>query len=207
MSYSLRDFLEVDWPLSVADASVKTLKARLSMPERQIDEETRHAAIVIVFTAAAVEAALNVFISRPLLNIADPAAREFFAKLLHRHSRANGPAKLEFVKHIYPKVKEQAGLLKAVQDLAAARNALIHIYPDYVVALGPKLDADWPLRDGDWVEYPDLRWTKQHLANADSAVDLYEKAIKFIDILPLSLPAYEAMCIEHDGQQAAAAED
>jgi hypothetical protein len=177
------------------------------MPERQIDEETRHAAIVIVFTAAAVEAALNVFISRPLLNIADPAAREFFAKLLHRHSRANGPAKLEFVKHIYPKVKEQAGLLKAVQDLAAARNALIHIYPDYVVALGPKLDADWPLRDGDWVEYPDLRWTKQHLANADSAVDLYEKAIKFIDILPLSLPAYEAMCIEHDGQQAAAAED
>jgi hypothetical protein len=69
-----------------------------------------------------------------------------------------------------------------------------------VVALGPKLDADWPLGEGDWVEYSDLRWTRQHVANRDFAVTGYETAIQFIDILPLSLPAYKPMTIDSDGQ-------
>lgn len=203
MGSSLREFPEVYWPLSVAKRSVEALHER-NHEERNLDEEMRHSAIVIVFAAAAVEAAMNSFISRPLLEIADPGTREFFAKLLHRHSRANAPAKLDFLKLVYPEIKHYSELLTGVRNLAAARNALMHIYPDYLVALGPKPDADWPLKEEDWIEYADLQWTKQHVANPHSALNGYSTALQFIDKLPMSLTPYELMRTTYDSEEPAA---
>jgi hypothetical protein len=169
--------------------------------EPDADEIMRHSAIALVFSAAGVESALNSFVSRPLLSISDPATREFFATLLHKHFRANLPEKLKFLRRLLPALNEQKILLKKVEVLASARNGLLHIYPDYLVAAGPRGDARWPLSEADWIEYPDLRWTKQHLADTQQAKTGYSTAVAFIDALPMTLPEYEAMKIAFDSQQ------
>jgi hypothetical protein len=153
----------------------------------------QHSAVAVVFAVSAIESALNTFVSRPLLDIQEPAVREFFATLLHKYFRGSLPQKLTFLRQTVPAIRKD--LLKAVERLAAARNSLMHIYPDYVVALGPRLNGGLPLSEEDWVEYPDLQWTKQHVATPAVATSGYSTAVEFIDALPLTLPPYERMRI------------
>jgi hypothetical protein len=201
MASSLRDFPEVCWPLSIARRSVDTVGELTEHQERDGDEIMRHSAIALVFSAAAVESALNTFVSRPLLAIADSTTREFFATLLHRHFRATIHEKLKLLRRVLPAINEQKILLKGLEELVSTRNCLLHIYPDYLVALGPRVDARMPLSEEDWVEYPDLQWTKQHLADPELASRGYSTAVAFIDALPMSLPPYEAMKLAYDSQQ------
>lgn len=216
MSQTLRDFSEVCWPLSVADASAKAIKDMMpAKPLRQelgdntaiidygtdLGAEMRHAGIVIVFTVAAVEAALNTYVSRALLAIADPATREFVATILHRGFRAPFPAKLNLVKKGHSEIAWDAGLLQSLAELASARNALMHASLDYLVTLGPKRDAEDPFKVEDWIEYHDLQWTKQEVLNPVHALNWHAAAVKFIDLMPLALPAYKPVRFGGESQE------
>lgn len=187
---SLSRFTEVWWPMSVARASAGVIRSGLRDEERDQDEMVRHAAIVVVFSAAAVESALNTVVSRPVLDIGDPATRQFYGRLLHHYFRGTIPDKLRFLLETWPTLKGNKRLLSQVRSLATARNGLMHIYPEHVVALGVQPDAAWPVGEGDWVEYHDLQWTQQHLADPATALSMHEAAETFIDALPLTLPEY-----------------
>jgi hypothetical protein len=174
---------EAYWPLKIAKEASERVQELTRMGAAHRDEAERQSAVTIVFAAAAVEAALNAFISRPILRIEDPATREFFGLLIHRHLRGSAPSKLMFLRKVWAGAEANSEVLKRVDQLFLARNALLHITPDYVVALGVNPDASWQLGAEYWMEYSGLQWTKQDVIAPGAAEAYFDAAGAFLAAL------------------------
>lgn len=102
-----------------------------------------HALVASIFSAAAVEAGLNLFIAAPVLFIRDDTLRRFYADFITRAARSSVRDKLRFVKRACPEIAEEPKLMDRVNKLFDYRNAALHSTPEYGEATKAVPPAVW----------------------------------------------------------------
>ena len=103
----------------------------------KVQVKVDHAIVSIIFSAIAVESALNLAICLPVLRVKNRAQRIYFGTLLTNFFSANIPKKLTFLFRIYPTLKTEKELRKNIQDLFTFRNKVVHSTPTYSEARDP----------------------------------------------------------------------
>jgi len=141
-----------------------------------------HAIVASIFSAAAVEAGLNLFISIPILHIRDENIRRFYGSLVTEYFRLPVPQKLRFVCEFCPQIQEEKALLERVHDLFAYRNWIIHAFPRYIEPLGV---ADWEelpnqISEENLIRYPQLSLGRVSSDEVEKAFQHYQTALDFI---------------------------
>lgn len=107
-----------------------------------------NALVASIFSAAAVEAGLNLFIAAPVLFIRDDTLRRFYADFITRAARSSVRDKLKFVKRVCPEIGKT--LMGRVRRLFEYRNAAPHSTPEYGEATKAVRPAVWKrVRSGE----------------------------------------------------------
>lgn len=140
-----------------------------------------HAIVASIFSAAAIEAGLNLFISIPILYIGDENVRRFYGSLVTAYFRLPVPQKLRFVCEFCPQIKEDKALLERVRDLFAYRNSIIHASPRYIEPLGL---PDWEelpnqISEEDFIRYPQLSLGRVSSDEVEEAFQHCQTAVDF----------------------------
>jgi hypothetical protein len=136
-SFDFTDIGNVERFLDIAKTHIKYIEKSKSKEIRIPGVLVDHALIVSIFSAAAIEAALNLYVAIPVLYIQDPDTRSFMANLLTRCLRMSVPAKIRIVCQYNDTIAARKKLLKDIQELFAFRNSIMHSTPEY-----------W---EGDWL--------------------------------------------------------
>ena len=158
------------------------------------DVRPDHAIVASIFSAAAIEAGLNLFISIPILYIKDDNIRKFFGLLVTKYTRLSAPQKLNFVCEFCPQIKEDNALLRRVTALFAYRNSMLHASPEYIEPLGlPDLE-ELPSEIGeeDLVRYPQLSSRGISSSEVEEAFQHYQTALDFLGTLTVYGPEPQA---------------
>jgi len=175
------------------------VKRLLAIAKRHLDYITRsrskivtvpgdlkldHAIVASIFSAAAIETGLNLFITIPILLIKDANTRRFVGVLLTRHSRLSVPQKIEFACEFCPQIKRNKALLKRVRALFEYRNSVLHSSPEYIEPLGLP-DLDWKelpskITEEDLVPHPQLVLGRTSSSEVREAFQYYQTALDFL---------------------------
>lgn len=153
-----------------------------------------HAIVASIFSAAAVEAGLNLFISIPILFIRDEDVRRFFGILVTKYSRLSVRHKINFSCDFCPQIKEDKGLVERVNALFDYRNSVMHSSQKYTEALGLPEDLEGLPRevsDGELIPRPQLSGRGIGTHEVDEAYQHYQTALDFLDKLKLYCPKLE----------------
>jgi hypothetical protein len=148
------------------------------------DLKLDHAIVASVFSAAAVEAGLNLFISIPILFVKDENVQRFFGVLVTKYSRLSVRQKIEFACEFCPQIKQDKALLKGVYALFEYRNSVLHSSPEYAEPLGlPDLDfEELPsmITEEDLIPHPQLLSQGTSSAGIEEAFQHYRTASDFL---------------------------
>ena len=106
----------------------------ISIPGKKID----HSIISIIFSAISVESSINFALKVPLLLISQNKIQEFYGKLSVSFGKISIPEKLKFIKQLLPKNRNNANLLKSIEELFKPRNRLVHSSYVYQSPTGKK---------------------------------------------------------------------
>jgi hypothetical protein len=125
-----------------------------------------HAVVTSIFSAAAVELGLNLFITIHILSIQNDRVRTFYGVLVTKYLRLLIRRKYEFVCEFCPKVKKDKELKREVLALFEYRNSVLHSSPDYIEPYGiPDEWAELPNNElpkevtyEDLIQRPALIW-------------------------------------------------
>jgi len=151
------------------------------------DLKPDHGIVASIFSAAAVEIGLNLFLSIPMLLIKDENVRKFFAVLVTKYMRLSVPQKIQFVCEFCPQIRQDKALLKGVRALFEYRNSVLHSSPEYSEPLGlPNLDfAELPstISEEDLVKHPQLVLRGSSTLEIEEAFHHYQTALDFLDKL------------------------
>jgi hypothetical protein len=170
-------------------------KRHLGYIERSRSKETvipgdikpDHGIVASIFSAAAVEIGLNLFLGIPILLIKDDNLRKFFAVLVTKYLRLSVPQKIEFVREFCPQIRQDKALLKRVRALFEYRNSVLHSSPDYIEPLGlPDLNfGELPstISEEDLVRHPQLVLGGTSTLEIEEAFRHYQTALDFLDKL------------------------
>ncbi len=148
-----------------------------------------HAIVASIFSAAAVEAGLNLFITLPVLRIEDENIRRFFGSLVTRRLRLSVPQKLDFVCEFSPSIKGDKDLLRRVKELFEYRNKILHSPPEYVEPLGFPDPENLPeegwfrMEEKDLVRHPALSIRGPASDELEAAFEHYQTAHDFLNQL------------------------
>ena len=153
---------------------------RITVPGLKPD----HAIVASIFSAAAVEAGLNLFISIPVLFIKDENVRSFLGVLVTKYSRLSVPQKIEFACEFCPQIRKDKALLKRVRALFAYRNSVLHSSPEYIEPLGLP-DIGWEelpnkISKADLVPHPSLSSRGPSSWEVEEAFQHYQTALDFL---------------------------
>ena len=148
------------------------------------DLKLDHAIVASIFSAAAIETGLNLFIVIPILLIKDANIRRFFGVLVTKYSRLSVPQKIEFACEFCPQIKRDKALLKRVRELFSYRNSVLHSSPEYIEALGLP-DLDWEqlsskITEEDLARHPQLLLRGTSSAEVQEAFQHYQTAMDFL---------------------------
>jgi len=148
------------------------------------DLKLDHAIVASIFSAAAIETGLNLFIIIPILLIKDANIRRFFGVLVTKYSRLSVPQKIEFACEFCPQIKRDKALLKRVRELFSYRNSVLHSSPEYIEALGLP-DLDWEqlsskITEEDLARHPQLLLRGTSSAEVQEAFQHYQTAMDFL---------------------------
>lgn len=148
------------------------------------DLKLDHAIVVSIFSAAAVEVGLNLFITIPILLIKDEKIRRFLGVLVTKHSRLSVPQKIEFACEFCPQIKQDNVLLRRVRALFAYRNSVLHSSPEYAEPLGLR-DLDWEelpskITEEDLIPHPQLLSRGTSSSEVGEAFQHYQTALDFL---------------------------
>jgi hypothetical protein len=148
------------------------------------DLKLDHAIVVSIFSAAAIETGLNLFITIPILLIKDANIRRFLGVLVTKHSRLSMPQKIEFACEFCPQIKRDKALLKRVRALFEYRNSILHSSPEYIEPLGLP-DLDWEelpskITEEDLVRHPQLVLRGTSSSEVQEAFQHYQTALDFL---------------------------
>ena len=91
-----------------------------------------HGVVASIFSAASIEATINLYILIPIIFIKDNQIRLFYGNLLTKYFRSSIPAKLNFVSETFPELKKKKKLLKKIEKLISYRNRIMHSAAEYV---------------------------------------------------------------------------
>ncbi len=148
------------------------------------DIKLDHALVASIFSAAAIETGLNLFVTIPILLIRDTNIRRFLGVLVTKYSRLSVPQKIKFACGFCPQIKRDKALLKRVRALFAYRNSVLHSSPEYIEPLGlPDLDwEDLPskITEEDLVQRPQLTLRGTSSSEVQEAFQHYQTALDFL---------------------------
>jgi hypothetical protein len=168
---------------------------RISTDVTRDDARLHHALVSIVFSAAAVEAGLNLYITAPALLVSDEKLRRFFGLLSSKYARLSVPQKLSFVGETYPTLRSDP-LVGKIRELFNRRNELVHAQPlyadvldirdDVLEELEREPDRTRKVSAQDFEKLPSLVGGGG-LSSEDigRAFEYYEAAASFLDLLRL----------------------
>ena len=150
------------------------------------DIKLDHAIVASVFSAAAIEAGLNIYISLPILFIKDENLRRFLGSLVTKKLRLSVPQKLNFVCEFCPQIKKDKNLRKKVEALFEYRNAVLHSPPEYIEPLGlPDLEElSSEISKEDLIGHPQLTLRGPSSVALEEAFEHYKTAVDFLSKLP-----------------------
>jgi len=148
------------------------------------DLKPDHGIVASIFSAAAVEVGLNLFLSIPTLFIKDENVRKFFAVLVTKYLRLSVPQKIGFVCEFCPQIKQNKTLLKRVRALFEYRNSVLHSSPEYSEPLGlPDWDFEelpTTISEEDLVRHPQLVLRGTSTLEIEEAFHHYQTALDFL---------------------------
>jgi hypothetical protein len=148
------------------------------------DLKLDHAIVASIFSAAAIETGLNLFITIPILLIRDANIRRFLGVLVTKHSRLTLPQKIKFACEFCPHIKRDKALLKRVRALFEYRNSILHSSPDYIEPLGlPDLYGEElpnKITEEDLVRHPQLVLRGTSSSEVQEAFQHYQTALDFL---------------------------
>ncbi len=144
-----------------------------------------HATIVNVFSAGAVEAALNLYISIPLLLLDDRESRAFFGPLLTKHLRLSIRKKITFAESVSPDLKANLEVCKRVNRLFDNRNA--HLHPSFIYSESSGIDFSRlkGLTSNGFKKYPMLTTLAIGTDDVRDSIENYSAACRFIKVLDI----------------------
>jgi hypothetical protein len=147
-----------------------------------------HAIVASIFSAAAIEAGINLYISLPILFIKDENMRRLFSALVYKSLRLPVRQKLDFVFETCTQIKQDKKLLKRVRTLFDYRNSLLHSSPEYIEQLAPDESKTWLDEDGfevgGFIKKPTLLLRGTSSDELEKAFQHYETALDFLSKLP-----------------------
>ncbi|RLC69192.1 MAG: hypothetical protein DRI26_09450 [Chloroflexi bacterium] len=159
------------------------------------DVRPDHAIVASIFSAAAIEVGLNIFIAIPVLYIKDDNIRRFFGLLATKYYRLSVLQKLNFVCEFCPQIKKDKVLLGRVRELFNYRNRLLHSSPEYIEPLGlPDLDfEEFPseIDEKDLIRRPQLSMRGVSSDEIEAAFEHYQTALDFLSKLTVLRPGSE----------------
>lgn len=137
---------QVELPLFIAKKHLDYIRrigerpVRISTDVTRDDIRLHHALVAIVFTAVAVEAGVNIYITAPALYATDERQRRFFALLATRFARGIGISqKLDFLQKTSSELLSNE-LVTTIRHLFERRNQLVHAGLTYAEPLGLRDD-------------------------------------------------------------------
>lgn len=145
VQYKIRSNEEVKRLLCVAARYLK--RAKKIKGESPSRLKIENAIISSIFSAAAVEAGVNVFLKLPILAIKDEYIQNLYGYMLNELRGLSAPRKVQLVSRFCTKLKDNNKLAKQIQDLFSHRNKILHVSPEYVERLG--LPEDYFLEGPD----------------------------------------------------------
>jgi hypothetical protein len=164
--------------------TAKSRSKTITMPG---DLKLDHAIVASIFSAAAVEAGLNLFISVPVLFLKDENIQKFFGVLVMKYSRFSVRQKIEFACEFCPQIRQDKALLKKVRTLFEYRNSVLHSSPEYAEPLGlPDLDFEQlpnRITEEDLVPRPQLLARGTSSVEIEEAFEHYRTASDFLSRL------------------------
>ncbi|MCJ7743817.1 MAG: hypothetical protein MUO99_04565 [Dehalococcoidales bacterium] len=148
------------------------------------DLKLDHAIVASIFSAAAIEVGLNLFITIPILLIKDENIRRFFGVLVSKHLRLSVREKIQFAYEFCPQIKRDKVLLRKVRALFAYRNSVLHSSPEYAEPLGLP-DLDWEelpskITEEDLIPQPQLSSRGTSSSEMEEAFQHYQTALDFL---------------------------
>ena len=191
---SARELREVEFPLSIARRHLSLIRRSANKPlSLPGDIRLEHAAIAIVFSAAAVEAGVNLFIAAPVLFVQDEGLRRYFGVLLSRQVRRMSLTdKLAFISKIHPRISPQTGEMAEIRGLIERRNCLVHaeaVFSEDASIAGEEGEEG----EGDLAFFrgrPALSTSSApRTTDIDAAYGYYKAAREFLNSLILAPPA------------------
>ncbi len=144
-----------------------------------------HATIVNVFSAAAIEAALNLFIALPLLSIKEPKTRSFYGSFVTKYVRLSIRKKISFAKSLSSELKNSSKLCEKVNAIFDNRNSYLHISPIYSETIGIDFSR---MRGVNWDAFKKRPYLKTISLGSQDILDSlnhYSTALKFIELLDM----------------------
>jgi hypothetical protein len=144
-----------------------------------------HATIVNVFSAAAIEAALNLYISIPLLLLEDRQSRSFFGPLITKYLRLSIRKKIGFARSASLDLRRNPRLCEQVNDLFNERNTRLHPTPIYSESSGIDFSSLRKIRFDGLKKHPVLTTIGVGSDDVRDSLENYSAACKFIQILDL----------------------
>jgi hypothetical protein len=123
---SAADLREVEFPLSIARNHLSLVRRRRKDSNKPKNSTIEHAAVCIVFSAAAVEAGINLYLVAPTLLVRGERFRRFFASVIRRdiHSMS--------IWYKFSLLEETAAstlgsdLVDSIKQLLERRDTLVH---------------------------------------------------------------------------------
>jgi hypothetical protein len=169
---------EVDFALTLAQRHLALIQRLKRKPVKSYgDVRLQHAAIAIVFTAAALEAGLNLFLAAPVLLTDDePARRNLALAFSQKGSRLTAVEKLDLAWKASPLSSSGKDLFPALKAVFARRDSFHGTLT--VAQLSGDRDKDYNARTA-LIPQP---------ADIDSAMTFYDAARAFLDDLRLAPP-------------------
>lgn len=111
-------------------------RAKKIKGKRVSPAKIENAIISSVFSAAAIEAGVNIFIKLPLLFIKDRYTQNFYGHMLNELKGLAAPRKVELVSRFCSGLRGNKDLRRRVQELFIYRNKILHVSPEYVERFG-----------------------------------------------------------------------
>ncbi len=181
-SFNIASHDEVKRLLGIAQRHLRYItrsrSERITVPGLKLD----HAIVAGIFSAAAVEAGLNLFISIRTLFVKAENLRRFFAVLVTKYLRLSVWQKIRFACEFCPHIREDKELLRRVDALFGYRNSVLHSSPEYGEPLGlPDLEELPPeISEEDLIPHPQLISRGTSSSEVEEVFQHYQTALDFL---------------------------
>ena len=166
---------------------VSTSKSeRITIPGPEIDDCT----VAIIFSAIAVESALNQFIKTHILLIKERVLQDFFGLLSVSYNKISIIEKIKFIQNIVPEINNQEILISRIKELFQTRNSLVHNSYEFVRPKNSKClvttddGSDYTeLKEMDLFNYLSMKGIGSDVL--ENSVIYYDAANELINILSI----------------------